>query len=73
VEFTEQPQCANLATQLENVIYAAEFNTTPYDLLHDSQPDWLDNLHTFGEIAIVHDGANAKIRAKLRNKGLDLM
>jgi hypothetical protein len=63
-------QCANLATQFKNVIYAAEFNTTPYDLLHKSQPDWLDNLHTFGEIEIVHDGANAKIRVKLQKKGL---
>jgi hypothetical protein len=32
-------QCANLTTQLENVIYASESNTTPYDLLHYSQPD----------------------------------
>jgi hypothetical protein len=50
---------ANLATQLENVIYASEFITTPYDLLHDSQLDRLDNLHIFGAISIVHNGARA--------------
>jgi hypothetical protein len=41
--------------------------------MHNSQPDWLHNLHTFGEIAIVHDGAHSKIRAKLQDKGLAAM
>jgi hypothetical protein len=66
-------QCANLASQLENIIYSTECNTTPHDLLHDRQPDWLDNLHTFGEIAIAHDGARAWIGAKVQDKGLASM
>ena len=41
--------------------------------MHNKDPDWLDNLHTFGEIAIVHDGAHAKIRAKLQDKGMAAM
>jgi Reverse transcriptase (RNA-dependent DNA polymerase)/gag-polypeptide of LTR copia-type len=67
-------QCANLATQLENILVSPESETTPFELLHGiKHPDWLDNLHTFGEIAIVHDGAHAHIRAKLQNKGLAAM
>jgi hypothetical protein len=66
-------QCANLSTQLENIIYSTIFDTTPYEMMHNKQPEWLHNLHTFGEIAIVHDGAKAKIRAKLQDKGLASM
>jgi hypothetical protein len=48
-------------------------DSTPYEDMHNSQPDWLHNLHTFDEISIVHDGAHAKIRAKLQDKGLTAM
>jgi hypothetical protein len=63
-------QCANLATTLENIISTKGYDSTPYEDMHNSQPNWLHNLHTFGEIAIVHDGAHSKIRAKLQDKGL---
>jgi hypothetical protein len=29
--------------------------------MHNKQAEWLHYLHTFGEIAIVHDGAKGKI------------
>ena len=63
-------QCANHATKLENILMVSDFGTSPYELLHKEKPKWLNNLHTFGEIAIVHDGAKGKIRAKLQDKGL---
>jgi hypothetical protein len=32
-------------------------------------PDWVNNLHAFGEIAVVHDRANSKFKHKLKDKG----
>jgi hypothetical protein len=61
-------QCANLATRLENIL--VNNNTTPYKLLNGSDPPWINNLHSFGELAIVHDGANSHITGKLKDKGL---
>jgi hypothetical protein len=63
-------QCAKLITQLQNILISKERGDSPYTMLHDKQPDWLNNLHKFGELAIVHDGANANIRAKLQVHGL---
>jgi hypothetical protein len=42
-------------------------------MMYNKLLDWIDNLHTFGEIAIVHDGAHAKVQAKLQDKGLVAM
>jgi hypothetical protein len=58
-------QCANLATQLENILYSTQFDLAPYEMMFNKLPDWIYNIHTFGEIAIVHDGAHAKVTAKL--------
>jgi hypothetical protein len=66
-------QCANLATTLENIISKKASDSTPYEDMQNSQPHWLHKLITFGEIAIVHDGAHAKIRAKLQDKCLAVM
>jgi hypothetical protein len=38
-------------------------------MVYGSPPDWIDNLHKFGELAIVHDGAHS-ISSKLQDKGL---
>jgi hypothetical protein len=47
-------QCAHLSTQLENIIYSTICDTSPYEMMHNNEPEWLHNLHTFGEIAMVH-------------------
>jgi hypothetical protein len=49
-------QCAKLSTQLENISIPEDLKTTPYEKMHNRQPNMIDNLHTFGEFAIVHDG-----------------
>jgi hypothetical protein len=61
-------QCANLSTQFENVLIAKYMNALPYEKMHNKEPKWLDNLHTFGEIAVIHD--STKIKSKLADKGL---
>jgi transposase InsO family protein len=63
-------QCAKLITQLQNILISKEHGDSPYKMMHDKEPEWLNNLHKFGELAIVHDGANANIRAKLQDGGL---
>jgi hypothetical protein len=40
--------------------------------MHNKQPNMMDNLHTYGELAIVHDG-KTKIKVKLKDKGLVAM
>jgi hypothetical protein len=49
-----------------------DLKATPYEKMHNKQPNMMDNLHTFGELAIVHDG-KTKIKAKLKDKGLVAM
>jgi hypothetical protein len=55
---------------LENNISTKGSDSKPFEDMHSSQPDRLHYLRTFGEIAIVQDGAHANIRAKLQDKGL---
>jgi hypothetical protein len=59
----------NVATKLENILIIPDTNTTPHEMVYGSPPDWIDNLHKFGELAIVHDGAHS-IKSKLQDKGL---
>jgi transposase InsO family protein len=58
---------ANQATDLENIIVQPGQKATAYELFYDGNPEWLDSLHTFGEIAFVRDPV--KIRSKLKNQG----
>jgi Reverse transcriptase (RNA-dependent DNA polymerase) len=63
-------QCAQLATKLENILVTSTQTKSPYFMLHGKHPLWINNLHSFGELAVVHDGKNSKISGKLNNKGL---
>jgi hypothetical protein len=40
-------QCANLATQLENILVNPHTKTTAYKALHGKHPSWINNLHKF--------------------------
>jgi hypothetical protein len=62
-------KCANLATKLENILIIPDTNTTPHEMVYGSPPDWIDNLHKFGELANVHDGAYS-IKSNRQDKGL---
>ena len=61
-------QCANLATQLENILIRPGCEQSPYFQLHGKDPNWIYNLNTFGELAVIHDGRQ-KIASKLSDKG----
>jgi hypothetical protein len=58
---------ANQATDLENIIVQPEHTVTAYELFYDGNPEWMDSLHKFGEIAFVCD--SVKIRSKFKNRG----
>ena len=66
-------QCALLATQLENILYKPGNKKSASELFYGKNPTWIQNLNFFGEIGIVHDGQNAKIRGKLSDRGIECM
>jgi hypothetical protein len=55
------------ATDLENIIVQPEHKATAYKLFYHGNPEWIDSLHKFDEIAIVQDPV--KIWSKLKNRG----
>jgi Reverse transcriptase (RNA-dependent DNA polymerase) len=63
-------QCAKLITQLQNILISKERGDSPYTMLHDKQPDWLNNLHKFGELAIFHDAGEVCQFLNLKTKKL---
>jgi hypothetical protein len=63
-------QCASTATQLENIIVKDNTNATSYELFYGVNPEWIQFLRTFGEIAIVHDAQLGSIKGKLTNRGI---
>jgi hypothetical protein len=59
-------QCANHATQLENILCKQNSNTES-DLFYGQNPPWIKHLKIFGEIGNVHD--HKKIHSKIANRG----
>jgi hypothetical protein len=59
-------QCANHATQLENILCKQNSNTAS-ELFYGQNPPWIQHLKIFGEIGIVHD--HKKIHSKLTDRG----
>ena len=56
---------ANHATDLDNIIVQPGRHATAYELFYEKNPEWMDTLHKFGEIAIVRDPV--RICSKLKN------
>jgi hypothetical protein len=61
------PHAALLVTSLENTIVDQK-GSTPHFFLTGTNPNWVKNLRTFGEIGIVYTKPT-KIRKKLENRG----
>jgi hypothetical protein len=59
-------QCANHATQLENIL-SKQNSSTASELFYGQNPPWIQHLKIFGEIGIVHD--HKKIGSKLSDRG----
>jgi hypothetical protein len=48
-------------------------NSTAYERFYGKNPDWVNNLRTFGEIAMVHDGKLGNVKGKIKNRGIPCM
>ena len=66
-------QCAYNATQIENIICKPTETISAAQKFYGTNPSWVNNLHIFGEIGIVHDSKHAKIRGKLKDRGIPCM
>jgi len=66
-------QCANHATDLDNVIVTDSTSLTPIEKYHGSLPKWINSFRIFGEIGIVRDSKSSKFKAKLTNRGFPAM
>jgi hypothetical protein len=61
------PHAALLVTDLENTIVDPKVSTSHFTLT-GTNPNWVKNLRTFGEIGIVFTKPT-KIKSKLENRG----
>jgi hypothetical protein len=64
------PHAASLVTSLENTIVDQK-GSTPHFILKGTDPNWANNLRTFGEIGIVY--TKPPIRNKFQNNGSPCM
>jgi hypothetical protein len=62
-------QCAKLACKLENILVGPNDTKSSMEKFDGELPKWVKNLRTFGEVAIISDEKNKKIRSKLTDRG----
>jgi hypothetical protein len=59
----------NFSNRPRKYYYNSGLFSYPYEQLYGiKHPDWVSNLHAFGKIAVVHDGANSHFKHKLKDK-----
>jgi hypothetical protein len=62
-------EAAATATLIENTIVTKDKLTAPYVRFFGKEPEYVRNLRTFGEIGVVLNHAQQKIRGKLADRG----
>ena len=62
-------ECAGTATKLENLMCSTMSEVSPHEQFYGELPKYSRHLRVFGEIGIVSDYANMKIRGKLADRG----
>ena len=62
-------ECANTATDLSNLI--SSHKDTPHRIFYGQDPKFIDNLHIFGEMAVIKK--SPKFQSKLNDKGIKVM
>jgi transposase InsO family protein len=65
-------ECAMTATKLQSVT-VRKGGHIPYRQIYGTLPRWIRHLRIFGEVGIVTDHANRKIKGKLRDRGFSAM
>lgn len=62
-------QCARLTTMLDTIVVNKADADSPYEKWNGKSPAWLPFMRMFGEVGVVQDGKNSKIKSKLANRG----
>ena len=65
-------ECAATVIKIENILIKDKNKKCPYELMFGHMPNYIEDLRTFGEIAIVRDNGN-KLKGKLSDRGLEAM
>jgi hypothetical protein len=62
-------QCANHAVQIQNILIMKHGEDSASERFYGRNPSWINNMRTFGEMAIVTDHQHKKMRGKLDDRG----
>jgi len=54
-----------MATKIENIVISQNKKVPAHKLFYGKDAPYVNHLHTFGEVGIIHDAQ--KIHAKLKN------
>ena len=66
-------ECANTCTKLDNILVRENGQDPPYKQFYGEDPKFVKYLRTWGEMGIVANHQNKKIRAKLADRGRPMM
>ena len=61
--------CGATATKIESILVDQRNEKSPYELFYKISPGYEQNLRVFGEIGVITNHANKKVRSKLENRG----
>ena len=62
-------EAANMSVQIDNILVNKKYDKCPYERFTRRLPGYVFNLRTFGEMCVVIDQKQKKIRSKLKNRG----
>jgi hypothetical protein len=65
--------CASLSVQLENIIVKEKHEQSASEKVYGTNPKWVSNMRSFGEMAIIARHSNKKVRNKLADRGNTVM
>ena len=63
-------ECANTATDLNNMMITDGENMSPHEKLFGNKPKFAHKLRTFGEVAVIKKSEFQQIKPKLDNRGI---
>jgi hypothetical protein len=66
-------ECANTATGIDNLIVSNNKPVSSYHCFYEEDPKYIKQMRTFGEMAIVTNHKNKKMRTKLADLGKPAM
>ena len=61
-------QCADHTVIVQNILVMKHGEESASERFYGSNPSWVNNIRTFGEMAIVTDHQHKRIRGKLDNR-----